>query len=175
MALSHQLFSSVALMAIASVVVSPSANATTVITTSSDPLIVQPSATPVVAEVLYTSGDDNVRVKLPNGDYRMLTLTKAEQRRLGVRPGGDLLLVTEGDRVLYVADADTPVEVATVEIAQVERSLEVETERFELEQETIIETPRPIEPTPPAVRRPISPQPVIPARPSAPEAIRGLW
>lgn len=170
MTLHGKLIPGVVLMAIASLGVRPASAATVI--TSNDPLILQPSATSVLAEVLYTSGDDNVRIQLPNGDYRMLTLTKAEQHRLGVRPGAELLLVTEGDRVLYIADAETPVEVATVETIEVEQY----SETVEVEQETVIEPVRPE--VMPSYQPPVQYQPSvqpIPARPSPPEPIRGLW
>lgn len=135
----------------------------------------------VPAKVVAVSNDGDVRVRLPNGAYRVLTNINPDVRAK-LNPGDEVIVTTINNNVVNVALAtdDTQPVVAeeTVETETMQAQEEmveeqtVESVQTETVTETIVEREVTQTTQTPVVRQPVTPAPVV--RPAA-QPVRALW
>lgn len=137
----------------------------------------------VRAEVVDISNDGDVRVRLPNGSYRVLP--NVNSRVLStLEPGDEVLVTTVGNEVVNVAIAPTAVQQASVdedldeETVETVQEVEQETIQQSSESETIVQqevTQQETTPLPVSEPERLPPAPVTSTPVTPPPAPRALW
>ncbi|NJO80076.1 MAG: hypothetical protein HC827_17215 [Cyanobacteria bacterium RM1_2_2] len=105
--------------------------------------------------------DDEVEVRLTDGEMRTYTISEADQERNSLEVGSDVVLSVRGDTVVAIGSASTTTGSMEAESMQTgERSSSSSSSSTTIRRETTVQQTRPA----PA-----------PAADPAPQPVRGLW
>jgi translation initiation factor IF-1 len=178
MSLQNKLLASTTLLAVFGVGLAPSVSASplpienghlvsqvTSVSNTSDPI---DTTTRVAGKVTSVFGEEYVRVRLDNGDTRLVPIRNDAFATRRIIPGSDVIVTMQGNRIVNIARASEADLIALEEEQQRQETAVrptmpetiVQTER--VEQEQVVEQRRPVVTQQPQVTP--APQPVRPVR-----------